>query len=78
MAADKWGTRWISAARILSMVPPLILLRIVCAPDSVACALFILIGLVAAISLTGLYAEYSKICDAIEENQPGYLGNNEF
>lgn len=80
IAADKWGARWISASGILFMIPPLILLRLV-QHDSVSqivllCALLMLIGLGAAMALTGLYAEYSKICDAIEVDQPGSLGNN--
>ncbi|CAI7638176.1 unnamed protein product [Penicillium glandicola] len=80
MAADKWGARWISAAGIGFMIPPLILLRLV-DHESVRqvvllCALLILIGLGSAMALTGLYAEYSKICDAIEADQPGSLGNN--
>lgn len=80
MAADKWGARWISVSGMLFMIPPLILLRLV-HYDSVSqivllCALLMLIGLGAAMALTGLYAEYSKICDAIEMDQPGSLGNN--
>lgn len=78
MAADKYGARWISAIGILVMIPPLILLRLV-NHDSLKqivllCALLVIIGLGAAMALTGLYAEYSKICDSIEAEQPGVLG----
>jgi hypothetical protein len=62
------------------MIPPLILLRLI-DHDSVRqivllCALLLLVGLGAAMALTGIYTEYSKICDAIEAAQPGCLGEN--
>ncbi|KAJ6028079.1 hypothetical protein N7540_003655 [Penicillium herquei] len=80
MAADKYGARWISAIGILIMIPPLILLRLVDHESLnqmvLLCALLILIGLGAAMALTGLYAEYSKICDEIDAENPGSLGNH--
>ncbi|RFU29083.1 hypothetical protein B7463_g7272, partial [Scytalidium lignicola] len=80
IAADKYGARWISVFGLIFMIPPLILLRLV-NHESInqivlLCALLLLTGLGAAMALTGLYAEYSKICDAIEAKHPGSLGNN--
>jgi MFS family permease len=78
--ADKYGSRWISAAGFIFMGPPLILLRFV-THESVGqivllCALLLLVGLGSAMALSGLYAEYSKVCDDIEAEQPGSLGAN--
>lgn len=79
---DRYGARWISALGLLFMVIPLVLLRLVMSnsPEQVAllCVLLALVGTGTAMTMTGLYTEYSKVCDAMELAKPGSLGKGAY
>jgi MFS family permease len=76
---DKYGARLITAIGLFAMVPPLIFLRTATqnTPEQIAllCVLLSLVGLGEAMATTGLYTEYSKVCDAMEAAEPGSLGS---
>ena len=72
---DKYGPRWISAGGLLFSIPiPWVLLRLVdhdgIRQQVLLCALLLLLGIACAFIMTPLLAEFSKVCDVKERQQP--------
>lgn len=71
---DKYGPRWISAGGLLFSIPFWVLLRLVdhdgIRQQVLLCALLLLLGIACAFIMTPLLAEFSKVCDAKERQQP--------
>ncbi|KIV92149.1 hypothetical protein PV10_06610 [Exophiala mesophila] len=74
---DKYGPRWIAAAGLLLSIPFWVLLRLVdhdgIRQQVLLCALLVLLGTAAALVLTPLMAEFSKVCDAKVRQQPDFF-----
>ena len=75
---DKYGPRWLAAGGLLMSLPFWVLLRLVDHDSTrqviLLCALLIFLGAAFACTLTSLMAEFSKICDAKEKQDPGLFG----
>lgn len=71
---DKYGPRWISAGGLLFSIPFWVLLRLVdhdgIRQQVLLCGLLLLLGIACAFIITPLLAEFSKVCDAKERQQP--------